>query len=278
MRNDGRKVKPDDPMYFLIPYFLTKRYDAMNMITVDVPEEPLRQYMNEKRKEGIRISHVALIIAAYLRTMAEYPALNRFVGNKTIYEHKDITASMVVLRPGRGGDAFSKIELFKNDTIFDVQRKITEYIETSRNREESNRLDKAMSVLCRMKLTLSIATAIIRFLDRHGMLPKALVKASPFHASFLVSNLASIRTNHIYHHVYEFGTTSVAITMGNLHEVPRKGKDGIVFDRCIPLGVVMDERIASGHYFANAFSRFRQLLAKPELLETVPDEAAKPEA
>ena len=46
MRSDGRKVKPDEPMYYLIPYFLTHRYDAMNMITVDVPEEPLRQYMN----------------------------------------------------------------------------------------------------------------------------------------------------------------------------------------------------------------------------------------
>lgn len=277
MRVDGRKVKPDEPMYFLIPYFLTHRYDAMNMITVDVPEEPLRLYMNEKRREGIHISHMALLIAAYLRTMSEFPALNRFVGNKTIYEHKDITVSLVVLRPGGSGDAFSKIYLDTKDTIFDIQRKMTEYIDSSRNVEESNRLDKAMNVLCRLKLLLSVATGILRFLDRHGLLPNFLVKASPFHASFLISNLASIRTNQIYHHVYEFGTTSVAITMGNMREVARKGKDGIVFDRCIPLGVVMDERIASGHYFASAFARFRQLLAKPELLESVPEKEALPE-
>ena len=29
----------------------------------------------------------------------------------------------------------------------------------------------------------------------------------------------------------------------------------------------MDERIATGHYFALAFNRFRQYLAKPEQLE-----------
>ena len=52
MRCDGRKVSQDEPIYFLIPYFLTHRYDAMNMITVDIPEEPLRSYMNQKRKEG----------------------------------------------------------------------------------------------------------------------------------------------------------------------------------------------------------------------------------
>lgn len=275
MRCDGRKATQDDPMYFLIPYFLTRRYDAMNMITVDIPEEPLRQYMNQKRREGRPISHMALLITAYLRTMDEYPALNRFIGNKTIYEHTDKTVSLVVLRPG-GGDTMSKIYLDSGDDVFAVQQKITDYIDSSRNVEEQNKLDKAMGVLLKMKGLLAFALGIVRFLDRHGMLPKALVKASPFHASFLISNLASIRTNHIYHHVYEFGTTSVAITMGNMHEVPRRGKDGVVFDRCIPLGVVMDERIASGHYFATAFSHFRQLLLKPEQLEVLPAKAQEP--
>ena len=63
---------------------------------------------------------------------------------------------------------------------------------------------------------MSIAIGALRWADRHNLLPKALIKASPFHASLLISNLASIRTNHIYHHIYEFGTTSIAITMGNM--------------------------------------------------------------
>ena len=266
MRPDGRKVKEADPMYFLIPYFLTKRYDSMNMITVDVPEEPMRRYMNQKRREGTPISHLALVITAYLRVLEEYPALNRFIGNKTIYEHIDKTVSMVVLRPN-GEDAMSKIYLEDTDDVFSIQKKITEYISDNRNVEEQNRLDVWMNRIVRMKLLMSVFLGLVRFMDRHGLLPMALVKASPFHASLLISNLASIRTNHIYHHIYEFGSTSISITMGNMHEVPRHSKDGIVFDRCIPLGVVMDERIATGHYFALAFNRFRQLLSKPELLE-----------
>ena len=272
MRNDGIRVRDADPMYFLIPYFLTRRYDAMNMITVNIPEEPLRRYMNEKRREGRPVSHMALIIAAYLRIMEEYPALNRFIGNKTVYEHRDKTVSLVVLRPD-GGSTMSKIEFVNGDDIFTVQNKITGYVESNRDSGMQNRLDKAMKILCRMHLLLGLATGLVRFLDRHGLLPSFLVKASPFHASFLISNLASIRTNHIYHHVYDFGTTSVAITMGNLVEVPRHTKDGIVHDRCIPLGVVMDERIASGQYFAIAFARFRKLLADPKLLERSAPEA-----
>ena len=274
MRPDGIKVKEADPMYFLIPYFLTKRYDAMNMITVDIPEEPMRRYMNEKRKAGTPVSHLALVITAYLRVLEEYPAMNRFIGNKTIYQHKDKTVSMVVLRPN-GEDAMSKIYLDSGDDVFAIQRKITAYIDENRDVQQQNRLDKWMNRLVRMSLLMSIFLALVRFMDKHGLLPMALVKASPFHASLLISNLASIRTNHIYHHIYDFGTTSVSITMGNLHEVPRRTRDGVVFDRCIPFGVVMDERIASGHYFALAFNRFRQLLAKPELLENVRPEGAR---
>ena len=275
MRCDGRKVSQNEPIYFLIPYFLTHRYDAMNMITVDVPEEPLRSYMNQKRKEGRPVNHMALLITAYLRTLDKYPDLNRFIGGRTIYEHVDKTVSMVVLKPG-GGESMNKLELDAGDDVFAVQDKITSFVDTSRSEEDSQALDKAIHVLLKLKFLLGFIMAVLRFMDRHGLLPRALVKASPFHASLLISNLASIRTNHIYHHVYEFGTTSVSITMGTMHEVPKRTSQGIVFERCIPLGVVMDERIASGLYFANAFSYFRKLLTKPEQLETVPEKETVP--
>ena len=54
-----------------------------------------------------------------------------------------------------------------------------------------------------------------------------------------ITNLASIRTNHIYHHCYEFGTTSVFMAMGNTREVPKRKGDEIVFEKCMPIGVTM---------------------------------------
>ena len=267
MRPDGKRVKNEDPMYYLIPYFLTKRYDAMNMITLDIPELPMRTYMNAKRREGKNISHLALMLTAYLHTLKKYPALNRFVVGRKIYEHNDISVSMVVLKPGTDLDTMSKIYLDPSDDVFDVQAKITGYIDQNRQLGEANSLDKAMNILVRMNFLLSLAIGLIRVLDRLGLLPKFLIKVSPFHASLLISNLASIRTNHIYHHVYQFGTTSASITMGNMREVPRRSKDGIVFERCMPLGIVMDERIANGHYLAQAFAQMKNYLAHPELME-----------
>ena len=268
-RADGTLVRDEVPMYYLIPHFLTERSDSMNMITLDIPIEPQRAYMNAKRREGKRISHMAILMTAYAHLVAEYPSLNRFIVNRRIYQHNDFTVSLVVLRPGGGNDdTFSKLYFTPQDTVFDAQEKLDKYIEVNSSGEESNLLDKWMGILCSLSWLMRLGINILRWADRHGLLPKQIIAASPFHASVLISNLASIRTNHIYHHVYNFGTTSVAVTMGNLRDIPKRGKNGeIELVRCMPLGVVMDERIASGHYLALAFSRLKELLAHPELLE-----------
>lgn len=275
-RPDGIRVKNEVPMYYLIPQFMTERHDAMNMVTVDIPVEPLRQYMNAKRREGMHISHMALVMTAYAHLAGEFPSLNRFIVNKRIYQHKDFKISLVVLRPGASANenTMSKLAIKPEDTIFDVQRKIDEYVETNAAAADcsGNSLDKLMRCFVNLGGLMNFVGWFLRFGDRHGLLPQALLDISPFHASVLMTNLASIRTNHIYHHVYDFGTTSVSIAMGNMRDVARRGRGGQVeVVRCIPMGVVMDERIASGHYFALAFARMKDMLAHPEQLERPAD-------
>ena len=82
MRTDGRRLRHTDPMYRVAAHIMDKRVDSMNMTTIDIPYEPIQEYINKKRKKGINISHMALIIATYVRILAEFPELNRFVVNK----------------------------------------------------------------------------------------------------------------------------------------------------------------------------------------------------
>lgn len=275
MRRDGIRVIAENPLYNLMPYIMTNRYDSMNMVTLDIPETPLRSYMNEKRKEGRAVSHLAIFLTAYLRMVEKYPALNRFIGgNHKVYEHTEISAGMVILRPG-GGSTMVKIILDPGDTVFDVQRKIDETLAVNRsegNNEgvqgETNGLDRIVNFLLHSGPLMDIAMALLRFASAHGLLPKKLTDASPFHSSLLISNLASIRCNHIFHHVYDFGTISISMTLGNMREVPKRLRDGSIdLIRCIPVGVVMDERIEGGHYFNSAFQHMKRFLADPKLLE-----------
>ncbi len=271
-RADGKRVRKADPMYTVVPYIMNKRNDAMNMTTVDIPIEPIQNYINSKRKEGVRLTHMSVVTAAYLRTVYEFPLLNNFIVNKKIYTHKEFKVAMVVLKSlVTEEETMSKVQFELDDNIFEVNEKMNAYVEDNQKASTKNNTDKMISFLVSLPGVCNIAVGLFKLLDRYGLLPKFITDLSPFHASLTITNLASIRTNHIYHHIYNFGTTSVFIAIGKNREVAKRKNGEIVLEKCMPLGVVMDERICSGLYFAKAFRALKGYLADPSLLETKPE-------
>lgn len=270
MRADGKRVKDVNPMYQVAAYIMDKRYDAMNMIELNIPIAPIQAYLSEKRKQGYRFSHLGVVLAAYLRAAAEFPQLNQFIVNKKLYQRNEFAVGMVVLKPGVHDGTMNKMYFQMENTVFDVHRIMEEYVEENRQQGDTNKTDDMIKFLLSIPGLCNFGVGLFKLLDKWGLLSKKILQASPFHISLLMSNLGSIRTNHIYHHVYEFGTTSIAITLGNMREVPKRVRGEIVFERCLPMGVVMDERICSGSYFAEIFGRIKHYLANPELLEAPP--------
>ena len=270
MRKDGTKVKNAELMYLFVPHIMKERNDAMNMITLDIPVEPMQKYINEKRKENFHVSHLSLFLAAYVQVIAEFPLLNRFVVNRTIYDRNELAIAMVTLKPGADNSTMGKLYFTPGEDIFSVCKKVDKFIEINTAAEDiTNSLDKFMNFMTKIPGLLRFGVPVLMWMDKHGLLPKSIIDLSPFHSSMTITNLASIRTNHIYHHIYNFGTTSVLCALGNLREIPSAGKDGQVkLTRCMPVGVVMDERICSGHYFSLAFRSLQKYLRDPKLLET----------
>jgi len=270
MRKDGKRVIDADPIFSIIPHILKYRYDSMVMIEIDIPLAPMQAYLNEKRKQGYRFSHLGLILAAYVRTAAEFPLLNRFIVNKRVYQRNEFAIGMVVLKPDSQNETMNKMYFNMEDDIFAVHETMDRYINENRSEGDTNATDAIMKKLMKVPGLLNVSAGVLKWMDLHGLLPKSLIQASPFHASMSISNLASIRTNHAFHHIYEFGTTSIFTTIGNMRDVPvRKGNE-IAFERSLPMGIVADERIGSGAYFAAVFQRFKQYMANPVLLEGPP--------
>lgn len=272
-RRDGIRIKKVDPMYQIAAYVMDKRIDSMNMISLDIPLEPMLQYTRKKlREDGVKISRLAVILAGYLRILCEYPKLNHFVVNSKLYKRTEISVSMVVLKGGAmdDGGTMSKIYFQPTDDLYKVQERLSAYIEENRKEDPDNGTERIMRSLMKAPWLLKGAVGVLRWMDKHGMLPKSVIDMSPFHASLLITDLASIRTDAIYHHVYEFGTTSLSIAIGNSKEIARKKGDEVVFQKCMPIGMVMDERIASGSDFAMAFHAFSEYMKHPELLEQPP--------
>ncbi|MCL2433904.1 MAG: 2-oxoglutarate dehydrogenase [Clostridia bacterium] len=266
-RADGRIAKDIPNFDKIIPYIMVRRYDAQNFVTQSIPHKPIKSYVNAKKAEGADMSLMSVILAAYVRTAAERPEINRFVMNRRIYARNSICVSFVVLR--REGETAGKITFDGAETVFQVAQKVNACITAARKEEESNAVDKLLGAIFAMPLVPSAIVSILKWLDRHNMMPKSVIEASPFHTGMFFTNLASIRMPPAYHHLYEFGTTSIFTALGTPYKKLELDPDGkpVEVEYC-PLNASLDDRICTGAAYARAFLTFRKYIMRPELLET----------
>ena len=145
MRPDGTRVKDLPPIVAAVPYIMPKRYDAWNSITEYIDEEAIKSYIREKRRSGVRINHMAVIIAAYYKSIQTNPKLNYFVVNSHIYRRNHFSVSFVILKKladGSPDETTLKIYLEPKDTIFTINQKIADAIAVNSQTEQKNSTDK----------------------------------------------------------------------------------------------------------------------------------------
>ena len=274
-RADGYRVRSNDAMYELVPYIMPYRYDASNSVTVDIDLDLMQDYIRKCRKKGINMSHMSIIIAGALRIASQNPFLNRFVMNRKIYARNHFCVSFVTLQPGKTSDTVNKLYFNLDDDIFTVNRKVQEAIERTQQPTSQNALDKLMASLVRIPFLVGAAVGVLKFIDKYFTLPFSIINASPFHTTLFITNLASIRTSAIYHHLYEFGTTGIFISMGQPERRIEKNGETVEEKKIMPLGIVTDERIANGHYYGRCFRELNRYYKNPELLEVPPEQVVR---
>lgn len=272
MRADGRRIKTLDPMFAIVPHIMPKRYDAQVMFNTEINYTKLRKYINAKRNEGRTISFMALFTAAYLRVVTQYPEINRFVVNKQIYARKEFCVSFVTLKEGNLPEdkleTVTKVQFNLTDTVFEVSEKIDKYIKENRKQQTINFTDKLAKFFMSIPLLSRIVINLVKGLDKIGFLPKSLIDGFPFHCSLFITNLASIYVGPVFHHIYEFGTTSMFVSIGMVkNQMNLKGEK----EQIIPMGVVADERICAGVTFSKAFGLINKYISNPTLLEKPPE-------
>ncbi len=273
-RSDGRKIKTLPAFFKVIPSVMLERNDSQVLYKQDIPIKYLDEYIDNKAKEGIKIAYMHIIYAAIVRVIAERPRLNRFVMNGTTYARNKIYVSLAIKKnlTDDGVETTTKIEYQGTETIFDIKQKLDAIIEQNKEVEANNETDKLAKTLGLIPTGLiRVAVKFLKFLDRHGLLPKAVIKASPFHTSVFLTNVGSLGIDTIYHHLYNFGTTSMFFSMGKKKKNFIYEDEEIKEEKCITLAFVGDERICDGFYYANSFKSLFRYLKKPELLETAPD-------
>ena len=269
MRADGTRLRGLTPIVQALPYIMPRRYDAQNWASDMIDEDIVRAYIRQKRREGRRVTHMSVLAAAYYKAALENPKLNCFVVNRRIYRRNHFCFSFVLLKKRADGtpdETALKIFLRPDDTVFSISERVQEAIDRNSEAAHNNRTDRFANFAFAVPGLARVVFWLFYHLDLHGLLPRKIIDLSPFHTSLFITNLASINTSCIHHHCYEFGTTSVFICMGK----PIRRPDALPGEKgkAMPLGVVMDERNATGVEYSRFVAAFTRYLRTPEVLES----------
>ena len=90
---------------------------------------------------------------------------------------------------------------------------------------------------------------------------------SPFHYSFIITNMGSIGMQPVYHHIYEFGTLSIFGAIGSKETVRELDRNGVMQRKTyLNMKFVVDERICDGFIYAVGFKHIKTAISKPESL------------
>ena len=269
-RIDGRYIGGLDGFHAIVPYVMPKRTEAEVSSQEKFDLTELMAYIRERNgKEGTGLKLFHCVCAALARTVYNRPKMNIFIAGKRFWQRNEILFSFVVKRKFEDSseESLMCLKIEPDMDLDSISRLILGDVSRVR-KENNNELGKTMDFLGKLpRCLLTVIFGFVRLLDYFGIMPASLMKGDPNYSTALLSNLGSIGAGAPYHHLSNYGTCSMMITIGTLHKENRVSPDGTEGERdMLDITFTLDERIADGFYFARSLRLTRYLLEHPSVL------------
>ena len=271
-RKDGYWLRDLDALHAFTPYLMPNRTENEAFIQEQIDLTNILAYLEKKNAQQPEYKYTIfhIITAALAKTLTLRPRMNRFVKGNRMYERNELTFAFVVKKQfaDEAHEALAFLSFDENCTVDSVHDKIMNEIYSCRS-EKLDNSTASMDVLTKLpRFVLRFIIGILNLLDYYGKVPNSLIKADPNYASVFMSNLGSIGLKAGYHHLNNWGTNSIFVTIGEKAMRPVYDAEGNEEIRpVLELGLTLDERIADGYYYAKTVKLVKHLLQNPELLE-----------
>ena len=271
-RFDGTRIRNLPAFRIINPYVMKGRNESAifysQTIDIDTTHEFIRGY-NKSRPSDERITLFHVILAAAVRTIALRPQLNRFVSGRHIYQRNRIVFSFIVKKElnDNGAETNAKITFNPFDTLAAVGARTREHVGNARD-PEGNESDHELDFFSRLpRFLLNMVVRAFLALDYFGVAPKGMLELDPLFASAYIANLGSVGLDAPFHHLYEWGNTSIFLVIGRTRRksVP-VGTEGLENRLVLDVRYTIDDRITEGIYAAHSLQLFRDLVADPQRL------------
>lgn len=271
-RFDGKYLKDIDSMHFIMPFMYPNRCDNETFFSFQIDLTNLNAYLEKKNASNpdYKYNMFQCIIAAALKTITLRSKLSIFIHNRKMYKRNEISAAFTVKQEfsDDGGEVLAFIHSKEDWTIDDLHNEIKRQLLKLKSK---GYVDESTSFMDKFnKLPKFISRPILRFicwLEKKGKIPTALIETDPYHSTINFANLGSIGLPSGYHHLTNWGTTSMFAVIGKKDIMPFYNNGQVEYKEGVVLNLTVDERIADGYYFSKSMKMLQYFLQNPELLE-----------
>lgn len=274
LRKDGERITDLDGFHSMVPYIMPKRTEAEVSSNEFFDVTDLISFLKEENEQtGSNFKLFHAVCTAVARTVYLRPKMNVFIAGRRFWQRKDITLSFVAKQKyeDTAEETLMFLKVTPEMTLKEISSLILGDVDKAR-KSGSNDLGKTMEFVGKLpRFLLEILFFVLRRLEYHGIMPSSLTAGDPNYSTVLLSNLGSIKAGAPYHHLSNYGTCSIMITIGTLHPehvITSDGQDEI--RQILPMTFTIDERIADGFYFARSLKLTKYMLEHPNsLLERI---------
>ncbi len=264
MARKGHKVKDVTGMQNIMFDLKPNRCEAEVFMSSDIDVTEFVKYMKKLKEKNKDITYFHGFVFIMGKLIYEYPKLNRFIQNRTLYEHDEVSVAFVAKAEmnEKSEEFMTCLPIGKSDTIEDVSKNLKARIDKIRDKNSTANTDGANNVIDKLghlwRPLRSCLVGILKWVDRKFGLPGSIADENIYYSSLIVSNIGTFKVPGIYHNLANLGTSSGLVTFGDIKE--DNGK------YVMNLGATLDERIADGFYFCRALKAIEYLFAHPELM------------
>jgi hypothetical protein len=271
-RRDGRWIRDIDGFHAVMMHLIPNRTEAEVYSKEQFDVTELLNLVESRNSDNSIIQTKAfhIFVAAIAKTLYHREMLNRFVAGRRMYQRNELTFAFVVKRQfnDHAEELLLTMKVDGETTLEDISRKILG--ETKELRESGkSELDSTINFFAKLpRFVQRFSMRCFRMLDFYGLMPQFMTDGDTNFVSVLLSNLGSIKADATYHHLNNYGTNSIMMTIGEIHKEQVLGQDGIpIIREVVNFGINVDERIADGFYFAKSMKIMRHIIEHPTMLE-----------
>lgn len=274
----GRRVKNVPGMMQLNCDIRTTRQESYLFANVKYDVTELMKYLEKRKKNGDHITFFHAFLMGLGKVFYNRPVLNRFVKNRRIYEHPDVSFAFVakVAFDDKAEEMMIQCKIDPDDNIDKISERLAKKV--NKVREDANHVEKkgansAMDILAKLPNIIRVPlVGFFKWLDKIGYLPDFLANDNIYYSSFILSNLGSFKFGSIHHNINEFGISSGLGTIGEIkdEEVIIDGKKQV--RKMVEFGANYDERASDGFYLIKSLKMLQYIFDHPKMLEDAANE------